>query len=95
LAILVLRIGGPRLLWTFNKLNYLPSASLMYCKLKNKIKINTSITCSIEQQVEENIQQFFNVVMENTVVKSMKFLRQKELVLIQQPMNSMGFVGII
>jgi len=59
LAILVLRIGGPRLFWTFNKLNYLPSASLMYCKLKNKLKINTSITCSIEQQVEENIQQFF------------------------------------
>ena len=40
LAILTLRIGGPRLLFVFNKLNMLPSPSYMYKKLKktNKIK---------------------------------------------------------
>ena len=37
LGILVLRIGGPRLLWTFNKLNMLPSKSLVSRMLNGKI----------------------------------------------------------
>ena len=39
LANLTLRIGGPRLLFVFNKLNMLPSSSYMYKKLKKTNKI--------------------------------------------------------
>ena len=59
LGILVLRIGGPRLLHTFNHLNHLPSASTIYKALKRSISIKISLDCSIEELVESNIKTFY------------------------------------
>jgi hypothetical protein len=56
---LVLRIGGPALLYTFNRLNLLPSASLIYKSLKNKINLEFNIADSVQSLVYRNIKQFY------------------------------------
>lgn len=60
LAMLVLRIGGPRLLFTFNKLNQLPSTSFVYKALSNSMVIEFSYQKSITEIVTNNIKQFFS-----------------------------------
>lgn len=59
LGILVLRIGGPRLLDTFNHLNYLPSSSLIYKAVKNKIHLEVDITAPLKDTIQKNIIQFY------------------------------------
>ena len=59
LAILTLRIGGPRLLHAFSVTNYLPESSVVYKALRQSIKINTSLNPSIQSVIDDNISQFF------------------------------------
>jgi hypothetical protein len=59
LAVLTLRIGGPRLLNAFNKQNLLPSSSYVYKALKNDINIFFSYECSLKHMIQTNIQYFF------------------------------------
>lgn len=59
LGILVLRIGGPGLLATFNEINFLPSASVVYKALKNTINIETSLEIPLRTLIRSNMSQFF------------------------------------
>lgn len=59
LGILVLRIGGPRLLYTFNHLNYLPSSSSIYKACKNNLKLVISLDTPLHRAISSNISQFF------------------------------------
>ncbi|CAF0901890.1 unnamed protein product [Brachionus calyciflorus] len=60
LAILVLRIGGPRLLYTFNKLNQLPSSSLVNKALNTTMNIELSYSKTISEMVLINMSKFFD-----------------------------------
>ena len=60
LAILTLRIGGPRLLHAFSVSNYLPESSVVYKALRQSIKINTSLDCPLKSVIDDNVFQFFD-----------------------------------
>ena len=55
LGILVLRIGGPRLLWTFDKLNMLPSKSLVSRMLNGKITMAFGYDQPINEYIDKNL----------------------------------------
>ena len=58
LAMLTLRIGGPRLLHAFSVSNHLPESSVVYKALRQTMKINTSLDCPVESVIEDNINEF-------------------------------------
>lgn len=59
LAILTLRIGGPRLLHAFSVSNYLPESSVVYKALRESISINTSFEKSLNTIISKNMNEFF------------------------------------
>ena len=59
LAILTLRIGGPRLLHAFSVSNYLPESSVVYKALRESISINTSFESSLNTIICKNMNEFF------------------------------------
>lgn len=62
LAELVLRIGGPSLLYTFSQQNRLPSASYIYKITKSNVEILFSYDQTITSIIRKNISHFFNAV---------------------------------
>ena len=59
LAAITLRIGGPRLLYAFNQLNYLPSSSSMYKQLKSSINLDISNYTDLDAKIKHNIKQYY------------------------------------
>jgi hypothetical protein len=57
MGVLVYRIGGPRLLYTFNQLNLLPSSSTIKRMLSSNYRLEYSFSKSIEERIKANLAQ--------------------------------------
>jgi hypothetical protein len=74
LGILVLRIGGPKLLTAFNKVNMLPSHSVVSSMVSGKYSIAYGYEKSIEELIDENMgsilkeKHFLSIKMDELVI---------------------------
>jgi len=59
IGVLVLKIGGPRLVYVFNKLNLIPSLDIIrrHCQLTNSKEIYFSYSKTLEQIIETRLSQ--------------------------------------
>ena len=76
LAVLVLRIGGPALLYAFNKQNKLPCTSFISKTLNNKVNIEFSYELTYSEIIRRNLinfcssnkKEFFNLQMDEVAI---------------------------